>query len=716
MEEKILPIYQPLRWMFVLTLLFCFLSYRFSFAMPILFTLLMSIIILMLGKAKQYSQFPATMVLLAIMAVAVFRCGYTFHTKDEKLLQYQGQSVTIVAELEEVTYESHYNKFFIAEVDTCQGESVDGKITISSGADRDYQMGDIIRAEVMFTLPEKYSFSFQNRLYQRSQGILLEADIVQESDQMIGHKNHPIDETISNLRDFLSDRFGVLELKDASFFRALLLGERDGISTETQRDFTKIGASHILAISGLHFSVVCGLFYLLLRKLVRSFHLRCYFYMAFLVFFCLLCGCSPSAMRACGMLLLATIVRLNYMDADPLSILSFMGILMLAWRPYYILNISFLLSYAAAFGILFFLPEDEEKATGLIPRLKQILKNAVFPSAAAFLFTLPFCAFFFRQISAFAILSSLVLVPLCTLCIYSALLVLILPSALTSLSFVNAVLSFPSRLFYYIVNRLAQKNDITVFLQSETIQHGIYLFVAVTCIFVIFLSQRKKSLLLALSMILCMTFGIHAYQTQPQDAITVYAYTLQNEQVFLISSQDSHYMVLNSTVDDDLLRHATEDYTMRCEQDHIDGVILCGYDTSALTALKYLSEHYYIDTFYLPNEPGHTFTQMFLTVLRPSYAEFVFYDGTYACDAFSFYIFENDCFSFTQNGKTIAAFSRHWYDSIPQVELYYSLRSAPDSILFFFPADASHIPSDSQIRILAQENQVKLEIFVYSLP
>ncbi len=713
MEERILPIYQPLRWMFVLTLVFCFLSYRFSLAMPILFTLLLTFIILMLGKVKRYPQFPAMMILLVIMAVAVFRCGYTFHTKDEKLLQYQGQSVSIVAELKEVTYESHYSKIFIAEVDTCQRESVNGKISIATSADRDYQAGDVIAAEVKFTLPEEYIFSFQNRLYQRSQGILLEAGTIENSDRLLDHKNHPIDETITNLRALLSERFGTLGLEEASFLRALLLGERDGIPTEVQRDFTKIGASHILAISGLHFSVVCGLFYLLLRKFVHSFHLRSYLYMAFLVFFCLLCGCSPSAMRACGMLLLATIVHLNYMDADPLSILSFMGILMLAWNPYYILNISFLLSYAAAFGILFFLPEDEEKAVGFFPRLAQVLKNAIFPSAAAFLFTLPFCAFFFRKISTYAILSSLILVPLCTLCIYSGLLVLILPSGLTSLSFFNTVLSFPSRLFYRIVDWLAHKNGITVFLQSGTIQHGIYLFLALICLFVIFLSPRKKSLLLVLCIILCITFGIHAYQTRPQEALTVHVYTLENQQVFLINDADSHYMMLNSTVDDILLRHAIEDYTMRCEQDHLDGVILRGYDTSSLSALKDFAKRYYVETVYLPKETDHT--QMFISALTPSHAEFVFYDCTYVCDAFSFYTYGDACFSFTLNGKTLAAFSGRWYESIPQVNLYRTLIADPGVACFFFPANASNIPNESRIQILAQESDIILEKFVYPL-
>ena len=39
--------------------------------------------------------------------------------------------------------------------------------------------------------------------------------------------------------------------------RAMLLGEKDGLSADVESDFRDIGASHLLVISGLHLSAPC---------------------------------------------------------------------------------------------------------------------------------------------------------------------------------------------------------------------------------------------------------------------------------------------------------------------------------------------------------------------------------------------------------------------------------------------------------------------------
>jgi len=66
----------------------------------------------------------------------------------------------------------------------------------------------------------------------------------------------------------------VLALDPHALFRALILGERQGITPELREPFNRAGLGHILAVSGLHIGLVGWLaFYLIKGVLSRSYRL-----------------------------------------------------------------------------------------------------------------------------------------------------------------------------------------------------------------------------------------------------------------------------------------------------------------------------------------------------------------------------------------------------------------------------------------------------------
>ncbi len=728
-NQRILPIYQPWRWLFVITLLLCFLSYRSRTAAFIIAGIALLTIILLLCFSKRYFQFSILALLSCLVSLAILHAGYTFHYKDQKLLKYENATVNMVLTVDDVLYSNKNTSTYLCDVESCNGEDVDGKITLTADSENAFLRGEKFSCDLECALPQEYSFSFPNRLYQRSQGVLLETTLIEGSEKSLAYESRPISDAIYRLRNTLSDRFDFLDHESASLLRALLLGDRGGISTAQKRDFAKIGASHILAISGLHFSIVCGLAYWILSNFFRSKRIRCISYILFSIFFCLLCGCSPSALRACGMILFATLLSLYYMEHDPLSVLSFVGILFLSIRPYYILNISFLLSYSAAFGIIYFLPEKEYKGFPIKGKEEEKPKASLFhligsigrklfyltmPCFAAFLFTLPFTAFFFQKISLLSILSSIVLVPLCTVCIYSGILSLLLPSFFTQFPIVAKVLCAPFRLFLYLVERFADYDNITVFLKSSAIRHGIFLFCIVLCVFLLFFSKFKKTLLVLLLLISCVSFSVHQLNFRENENAQISVYTLFDAYVFFLQVNGHHTLIVNETATHTLLKSATDDYTNRFETDHIDDLILISYSLDTVVNLEIFSKEYYIDTCYYPI-PNDTVTAHLLENAFSSFgATLVTYQRKFCDDRLSFTNLNGSAFVCSFDGHQIGYFKNACKDTPSNLDLLTEAWKYPQS-LFFFERDALPSRNDASAHLLTPSESLKLEKYQFPI-
>ncbi len=719
-KQRLLPIYQPWRFLFILTLLFCFLSFSSRTLAFIITGVLIVIIIALFCLSKRYFQLSMIAIFSCVVCFAVVFSGYTFHYKDQKLLKYADQTVHAVIVIDEVLYDSKSTTTYLCDIQSCNGEQTDGKIQMAADSESAFVRGEVISCDLVCTLPEEYSFSFPNRLYQRSQGVLLEASLIIGSEQLIDYESRPIRDAIYRLQNALSQQFNDLDHDSASLLRALLLGDRSGISTVQKRDFAKIGASHILAISGLHFSIVCGLGYWLLSKLFLSKRIRCISYILFSIFFCLLCGCSPSAMRACAMLLLATLLSLFYMEDDPLSVLSFVGVLFLCVEPHYILNISFLLSYSAAFGILYFLPNKEKKEKeAAIPFWKRLGRKTIhllLPSAAAFLFTLPFTAFFFQKASLFSVVSSLFLIPLCTLCIYSGILTLLLPSFLMDYGVIQTILCAPTKLFLFLVERLSDHHDITIFLQSDTVRHGMILFTIFLCVFLIFFSKCKKTLLVSLLLIATISFSVHQIQMRPQkEEGHIYLYTLYDASVILIQVKDHHALIVDDDASYLLLKSAMEDYTKRFETDHIDSLILCDYSMATIASLKDFCEEYYVNACYYQTPNQTADAHLLKEAFSPSKANLITYETNFQTNELSFVNHDGNAFVCSLYGYQIGYFSDTWKYKQRDLILLDDTNKNENTILLFFERDAKPSHIERPMHLLFPSTELKLAEYPFSI-
>ncbi|PKR85132.1 DNA internalization-related competence protein ComEC/Rec2 [Heyndrickxia camelliae] len=189
------------------------------------------------------------------------------------------------------------------------------------------------------------------------------------------------------------------------YAKALLFGDRVDFEEDAYSLFQRLGIVHLLAISGLHVSLIyLGFYYFLIRIGVTREN-SSWIIICFLPIYAILCGANPPVIRATIMLiiiLLSTHSRLSLTSIDGLAI-SFL--LFLMKDPFIIFNVGFQLSFIVSLSILL-------SSRTVIARYKNNIVQLMVISFISQISSLPIIMYQFYQISIISILSNLFFVPL----------------------------------------------------------------------------------------------------------------------------------------------------------------------------------------------------------------------------------------------------------------------------------------------------------------
>ena len=203
-----------------------------------------------------------------------------------------------------------------------------------------------------------------------------------------------------------------------SMAQALLLGRRSAMPPELTRAFRDTGASHVLAISGLHVGVLLGISAAFSRWLLGARrHLYLLVPLVAIWGYAALSGMSPSVQRAAvmGSIYLAGVALGRQNSIAPA--LAAAAALMAAIQPDILSDVSFQLSFTAMAGLALLAPPIERRLLRLRAdadeegRGPRALASAVSATVAATLGTLPLVAFYFEQVSLVGLPTTLLALP-----------------------------------------------------------------------------------------------------------------------------------------------------------------------------------------------------------------------------------------------------------------------------------------------------------------
>lgn len=220
---------------------------------------------------------------------------------------------------------------------------------------------------------------------------------------------------------------------------AMTLGDKSTLSDDVKDVYSVTGASHVLALSGLHL----GIIYMLLSVLLagrRRFWLSQVVIILSIWSFAFLTGLSTSIVRSATMISIYGLLSVGGRNRSSLNVLCFTAIVMLLFSPQMLFDVGFQLSFMAVLSILLFMP-----LLGQMVSVRFLMEHPVWRwlwstiavSLTAQIGVAPLIAYYFGRFSTYFLLTNLFVLPLATLILYGALLFL-----LTSWTFVgNALLA-----------------------------------------------------------------------------------------------------------------------------------------------------------------------------------------------------------------------------------------------------------------------------------
>ena len=339
--------------------------------------------------------------------------------KEERFfMANNGQDLSLQGKVVEVREYDYGNQYIIKP---SKDNFFKSKIKVEAPKDlRVPKEGDIIRARGKI---EALSFprnpgSFNERHYLMTRGIpaKLKADSL---DMLKEQKKLPVLQRIGHYYGGMFEH--IMPYQEAQIMKAMLLGDKIFLSKDIQELYKDVGIAHVLAISGLHISVIAGLLWWILKKLGLSQRQQSIGVILVLWTYAALTGFSVSITRAATMMSVIILGTLIEEKPDPLTSWSFAALVLLLCNNLYLWDIGFQLSFVAVGSLIILTP-----FLGKIFIIPKKIRAYLAPALAVTLGTAPLIAYYYYVITPISILMNLILIPLISLVVIAGFLAMLI--------------------------------------------------------------------------------------------------------------------------------------------------------------------------------------------------------------------------------------------------------------------------------------------------
>ena len=358
--------------------------------------------------------------------IAFFAGGFrqSLAPTSSEIAAYNGQSATITGlVVTEPRLRGDRIQFRLASEEifvNSELSSTSGLVLVEADAGAEVQYGDRIRATGMLAHPATWdTFSYAD--YLGRQGVF---SIMQNAGLEVvdsGHGSQLI-AALLRLRTIVQRSIAsVIPEPQSGLLTGILLGNEDGISPELKDEFSRVGASHVVAISGFNMVIVSGIVIRVLSSLFRrNKTVVTLNALSVIAVYSLFVGASPGILRAAlmsGLLVVGS--QLNRKTFVPTS-LAFATLMLSLGDPNVLLDIGFQLSFLAVLGLSLFADPLSARFRRLLENLlparaasvlHSFLNEPLVVSIAAQITTLPLIILYFGRLSLVAVPVNLLIVP-----------------------------------------------------------------------------------------------------------------------------------------------------------------------------------------------------------------------------------------------------------------------------------------------------------------
>lgn len=482
------------------------------------------------------------------------------------------------------------------------------------------QVGDKFEANVNPMTLAKSASPYYNTSYALASGLRMQFECTDEQQILAARTPEStlpliaLHELNQSLCHALTDVCGQ---QSGSLVCALLLGERGYMQSSLARDFERAGASHMLALSGMHVSILMGAVGWLLSKLRVHRKVRAVLLIIVAIGYLLLTGVSISATRAVVMVCVLQLSYLLAADNDTLTTLGLVGAGILLLDPYSVCDSGFILSFLATFGIVVLVPPLHEylkarteaiskppyqkakrSVLGIVSGLLETLLVGVIACFAIFV---P-CCFLIGSMSVFSPLTTLLLSPvIAALLVLGTVTLLLSPIPLLANFFATLI-----RLLYAVSTPFLEKLsriDGALIPLTHTAVRIVAIILCSTALILLILPLKKRKWLLALPPVLltawlCIFFPINALLgTQSLNVAYTHPSSISEA---LVSAQGYRAFICDLSSGSGTAMRAAMHAAKELHTTEVGAVLLTDCRTQHASMLSDLFSDYKTDLLYLP--------------------------------------------------------------------------------------------------------------------
>ncbi|MCH3880908.1 ComEC family competence protein [Tenacibaculum sp. K20-16] len=413
------------------------------------------------------------------------------------------ENVTAILTIDKILKPGNYYYKYEAEVSQINEEKTVGKVLLNIPKDclrKTLNVDDKLFLKPSFTalIPSLNPHQFNYKEYLARQGIYHQVFVNNHQFKIIDKRSFSLYGLASKVRFEIQKSLKKYNFKDEEYavINALLLGQRQDISKELINDYSRAGAIHILAVSGLHVGIVLLILNWLFKRLDTSKigrFSKTILIITLLWMFAFIAGLSASVVRAVTMFTFVAIGQsFKRKRIVEHSLIASMFLLLLI-KPLFLFDVGFQLSYLAVFGIIWVQP----RLYGLWQPKVVVLDKGwqLFTvSIAAQMGVLPISLYYFHQFPGLFLLSNLVIIPFLGTILIGGIIVIMLSLFEVLPEFVADSYGFVISLMNTFVSWISKQES---FLFSEISMSGILMlawYFVIIFGFLFLIEKRPKKL------------------------------------------------------------------------------------------------------------------------------------------------------------------------------------------------------------------------------
>lgn len=559
--------------------------------------------------------------------VSLVLTNHYYYVRQERVERYYGQTVTVSAECTDIVFENELGGLYEIKSSFVNKEAISEGFRLYTNTAR-IKRGELFSMSVIISPFENDADGYAQRTVLMGDGFRAMCEQTEGEFLSEGMANHPVRDFFETIRARSAKMFTkALGNRTGALFTAVFCGDSSYMSDADISAVRRTGTSHLLAVSGMHFSVMMGMLSALICSFGIGIRPRFVILSVCALFYALFTGMPPSVLRCAVMLLITYIGAFVGKQGDlPTSLFVSMA-LILTFRPDYFLSASFWLSCSATFGIILISPalkqwfshkhkdslsdilyDDDYTVPYRIVKfvfcslkrfvcaIPEFLVASVLSGVCAVLFSMPFSMLFFENSSITALPCGILLSLIVDLILIASPFVIVLGGIEPIADAVSCI----GELFYSILDFFSDMKGIYINMDYPAVKVLLLLFFAI--VFMSVLAGNKRKLLSVFCcVVFCLTY-VFAYASDVyefSEPRSVYVATSDSDGLCVRTSEGMVIADMGSKTRSDIKKVMTA--SSKLKKNDIDTYVFTSVPPNLEDLVTFLVTNYKVERVCFPN-------------------------------------------------------------------------------------------------------------------